>query len=327
MSEYELIKALSQSFPRSPLQRNGLFECDAEIIHIGEQLWALTMDEFTPEEDLFSSDDPELLGANLAVATLSDLLAAGATPAWFMQSVSLPKSVDPAFVAALSTGISGVLRQAGCSLCGGDIGCADTWRFNGFAMGPVPDNRQLTRILTCLPQTLWVTGQLGDANLAALTGAPTPRFEPRFAEAEAIRRSASGCIDTSGGLYDALWMLHTLNPGLRFHVELSKLPLTSGLSETARTAGFPAEAALLGGAGEYELLFAIPVGISQKGIEATCIGMVHPSSKPGVFNYRNGSLISRMTEPPPCPREAPTVRDHINDVLRMAQQLFGKVTG
>ena len=30
------------------------------------------MDDFSPEEDIFTSDRPEVLGANLAVATLSE---------------------------------------------------------------------------------------------------------------------------------------------------------------------------------------------------------------------------------------------------------------
>lgn len=323
MSEYDLIRQFSQAFRQCPLQQNNVFECDSELIRIGDQLWALTMDEFTPEEDLFTSEDPEVLGANLAVATLSDLLAAGASPAWFMHAISLPKAADLAFISGLSLGINEVLSEAGCSLCGGDIGCADTWRFCGFAMGPVQGNRPLTRIMPCEPQTLWVTGTLGDANLAALSGLPTPRFELRLTEAEFIKRSATACIDTSGGLFDALWMLHTLNPGLQLEVDIDKLPIASGVREAAQAAGFPAEAALLGGAGEYELLFTMPASFDDQGIGALRIGAVQPGSEPGLYIYRSSNLINKMTEPPPCPRDAATVQDHIQDVMAMARRLFG----
>ncbi|MCE5197985.1 MAG: AIR synthase related protein [Armatimonadota bacterium] len=327
MSEYDIIRRFSEAFRRSPLQENGLFECDSELIRIGDQLWALTMDEFTPEEDLFTSDDPEALGANLAVATLSDLLAAGATPAWFMHSVSLPKAADSTFISGLSAGISSVLSEANCSLCGGDIGGADTWRFCGFAMGAVQENKPLTRIMPCEPQTLWITGTLGDANLAALSGSPTPRFELWLEEAEAIRRSATACIDTSGGFFDALWMLHSLNPHLRFEIDLDRLPIAPGVREAARAAGFPVEAALLGGAGEYELLFALPAGLVNPGIDATYVGAVQPDSEPGIVIYRDGNQVNRVIQPPPCPRDAATIVDHIQEVMAMAHQLVSEAIG
>lgn len=324
MSEYDLIRGFSQAFQRSPMQSNALFECDAELIRIGDQTWALTMDEFSPEEDLFTSDDPKALGRNLAVATLSDLIAAGATPAWFMHAVSLPKRADAAFVSGLSAGVSDVLSEADCSLCGGDIGCADTWRFCGFAMGPVEGNRPITRVMPIEPQALWVTGDLGDANLAALTGSPTPAFELRLSEAEFIRHLATACLDTSGGLFDALWMLQMVNPGLRLEIDLSRVPIAPGVDEAAYAAGFPPEAALLGGAGEYELLFALPASAPNEDISASCIGTVQPSSKPGLFVHRNGRLTKQMTQPPPCPRDTATVGEHIQQVMAMAGRLLGR---
>ncbi len=324
MNEAEIIRCFASAFTRSPLQRNGLFECDAEIISIGDQLWALTMDEFTPDEDLFSSECPQTLGVNLAVATISDLLAAGATPAWFMHAVSLPKSVDNNFVAGLAEGISRVLREAGCQLCGGDIGCADTWRYCGHAMGPVPGNRPLTRILPIAHQRLWVTGQLGDANLAALTGSPTPSFELRLAESLAFRELATGCIDTSGGFFDALWTLHSLNPTLAFEIELDALPLASGLVEAVCELGFPTEAALLGGAGEYELLFAMPSELTLPEGVASCVGTIRPDDQAGIHLKREGTLLNVIDTPPPCPRDAATVAQHVQEVMQMAHRLFGK---
>jgi thiamine monophosphate kinase len=323
MSEYDIICSFSKAFRRNALQENGLFECDAEIVKMGDQLWALTMDEFTPEEDLFTSHDPRALGANLAVATLSDLLAAGASPTWFMHAVSLPKTVGSEFMSGLSAGISQTLNRAGCSLCGGDIGCADTWRYCGFAMGPLQGNRPLTRIMPCEPQTLWVTGRLGDANLAALAGSPTPTFELRLTEADTIGPSATACIDTSGGFFDALWQLHTLNPDLRMEVDIDSLPIAPGVREAAYAAAFPVEAALLGGAGEYELLFALPAEFDDPDIGATRIGAAMPDSEPGLYILRDGGSTSRMIEPPPCPRDAATVKDHIQDVMLMARRMFG----
>ncbi len=326
MIEQDIIRVFAESAKRSPQQANQPFGSDAELVTIGGLLWGITVDGFTPEEDLFTSDDPHSLGSNLAVATLSDLLAVGAKPAWFLHDVSLPKSVDQSFVAGLAHGISSVLDEAGCILCGGDVGCSETWRYTGVAMGPIPNNKPLTRILPQEPQTLWVTGCLGDANLAAFTAGPTPRFELRLAESEAIRDSATACIDTSGGFFDSIWTLHILNPELGFEVDLDVLPLACGIREAAKAGGFPPEGALLGGAGEYELLFALPAGSHEAaermcGLGATGVGSVRPDAEPGI-RLRCGESTRAMTEPPPDPREAATVRDHINEVMQMAVKLF-----
>ena len=173
MTEYELIRAIAGRFARSPGQRNGLFESDAELVEIGGLLWALTLDEFSAEEDLLPAGDPEQLGWNLAVATLTDLLAVGARPQFFMQVLSLPQRVGRDFAEGIADGVRSALDEAGCALCGGDIGVAETWRFTGFAMGPVESTRPITRVLPPVEQRLWVTGDLGDANLAALCGLPS----------------------------------------------------------------------------------------------------------------------------------------------------------
>ena len=328
MNEHDVIRALAGGLPRSRLQHNEPLTCDAELVEIGGQLWGLTLDEFTPEEDLLTSNDPGALGANLAAATLSDLLAAGVKPAFFLHAVSLPRQIDKAFVDALAQGIGGVLAQAGCSLCGGDVGAAETWRFTGFAMGPVRDGKPLTRLLPAQPQTLWVTGQLGDANLAALSGSPTPLFELRLAEAALIHRCGSGCIDTSGGFMEAVWWLHTLNPRMRLTIDCSKLPLAPGVAGLQDASGAPAEAVLLGGAGEYELLFTAPADLDDSAASAlrtaaTQVGAARPDTRPGVFIRRADQTEVVMPKPPPSPREAASVAEHVEDVIRVARELFG----
>ncbi|MFC1586902.1 thiamine-monophosphate kinase [Planctomycetota bacterium] len=333
MNEYDLIKRIAGNFPRCQMQLNDFFTSDAEMVQIGDQIWGLTIDEFTPEEDLFTSDDPKLLGANLAVATLSDLLAVGVEAQFFMHAVSLPKNTDAIFIDGLSSGIQSVLTKAGCFLCGGDIGTAETWRFCGFAMGYAPGNKFLTRNLPDEKQSLWITGHLGDANLAAFQSSVTPRFELRLDEAKLIRACATACIDTSGGFFDAVWILHSLNPQLCIDIFADKFPLIPAVKKFTATSEIPAEAILLGGAGEYELLFASPenlpdsVRLELLNLGATQIGRIHPHSEPRLNIWRNNEIISVMSEPPPCPRKAASIDVHIQDVIEMARTLFGPAQG
>lgn len=328
MNEHDTIRAIAAAFPRSRDQLNGPFECDAELVRIGGEVWGLTLDEFSPEEDRFTAGDPAALGANLAVATLSDLLAAGAVPRFFLHALSLPHDAPEPFVAGLTDGIRGVLDRAGCALCGGDLGTAASWRYCGFAMGPVAGARPLTHRLPEEPQTLWVTGLLGDANLAALLGTPTPAFEFRLAEAELIRRYATACIDTSGGLMDAVWILHAMSPGARIDLHADRVPLARGLREAAAAAGVPAEAALVGGAGEYELLFATPRDLDAgaagalRELGATPLADVAPGAG-AVRILRGGRPVAAMTQPPPDPRAAAGAADYLREVARAAGALFG----
>jgi thiamine-monophosphate kinase len=327
-----MIRLMASRFPRSGAQLNGTFEADAEIVTIGGQTWALTIDDFSPEEDRFYCSSPAALGANLAVATLSDLLAAGAAPRFYMHAVTVPRPADPQFVGGLADGIAGILAQAGCFAVGGDIGMAETWRYCGFAMGQIA-GRPVTRIMPKTEQTLWTTGRLGDANLAAFRKALTPVFELRLKEAALVARHGGCCIDTSSGLLNSLWDLHQVNPGMVIRLHADRVPLAAGLSEFAGSAGLPAEAGLVGGAGEYELLFTtareLPDAVRQEllSLGAAEIGDAVPAAAGGIQVFRNGRQLSAMTAPPPCPRAAASLDAYVGQVVVTAVSLFRESGG
>ena len=325
MKEYDLIRHITKDFRRSKSQHNDLFECDAEIITIGNRKWGMSMDDFSPEEDLFTSEDPALLGENLVVATLSDLLAAGVEPEFFMQSLSLPRTIKKEFVDELMKGIRTTLDRADCFMCGGDMGTADPWRFCGFGMGPVTSKKPLTHKIPMEPHTLWVTGSFGDANLAALQKTPTPRFELRLMEAKKIRKFATACIDTSGGFFDAVWILKEQNFGMQFVVDITNIPFARGVIEISGRHGFPPESALLGGAGEYELLFTVPAGLAGDELISsgmTPVGTVKQGECTGLDLLFPDGSIKKMMQPPPCPRDAVNIGQHIESIVQMSLNLF-----
>ena len=325
MTEYDFIRSFAGKFKRDPQQLNGLFESDAELIDIGGQTWALTMDEFTPEEDRFTSDDPRRLGANLVTATISDLLATGAEPRFFLHTLALPANANAAFADQLTDGISATLQEAQCFLLGGDIATCPTWRYNGFAAGPVAAPAPILRRFAPASRYLWITGEVGDANLAALTGAPTPAFELRTTEASLIRPYATAGIDTSGGFLDALWCLHAVNPEWRINLQLAQIPLAATVQAFAATAGEQALAAIVGGAGEYELLFATPALTREEAdiLQAsgfTRIADVMPSPEPGLYVHRGTGMHLPIPQPPPCPRSYPALEPYITAVQEYTHQ-------
>jgi thiamine monophosphate kinase len=197
-------------------------------------------------------------------------------------------------------------------------------------MGPVVSTRPLTRKLTGRPAALWVTGQLGDANLAALQKKTTPAFELRNQESEVIRKHATGCMDTSGGFMDALWTLHTLNSKIRIELHAEKIPIATGIYEFAHSIGIPPETALVGGAGEYELLFSTPDDLSDSAktelekMGMTRIADLSTNPNTGIFICQTGKPVRGMTTPPPCPRAIHSTTDYINAVASFAADLFGE---
>lgn len=329
MTERELIEALTVGFARAPEQLNTTHEADAEILRLGAGMWAATVDDFSAKEDLFFDADPWLIGWNVVAATLSDLLCVGAVPRFFMPAVCIPPNLEDDFLPELTRGAREALETAGCFLIGGDVGRAKCWRYVCTAFGPIGCGRPLTRGVPEGRHTLWITGPLGAANVAAAQRLPPPRFPLRLKAAEAIRDLGAACTDTSGGFCDAVWNMHEATPGARIAIDLDALPFAPGVADFAAAAGMPMEAALLGGAGEYELLFAVPEGcpdsvsLRLEDTKARMIGSVAWEEPAGVFFRRGDSVPQAVTEPPPCARAAGTVENHLRDVAAMAMSLFG----
>lgn len=332
MNEYDLIRSIAGRFRRSAQQRNALFECDAECLSIGGETWAISIDEFSAEEDGFDAGRPRELGASLAAAVLSDLFAAGAAPGFFLQALSLPPEPDPAFVAALCDGMAATLDRAGCALCGGDLGSSPSWRCTGVALGPIATatGAPLTRrVPPAREQALWITGALGACNAAAFARLPPPPLALRVEEAALLRRHACAAIDTSGGLADALWLMHTTSPGVRIEVDLDAIPYAPSVLPVCTAGGIPAEAALIGGAGEYELLFTtdvpLPPGVPAQFARLGTIrlGAVHPAPAGASLVFlRPGRPPLPMRQPPPCPRAAASHAVHAAEAIAAARALL-----
>lgn len=291
--EIETISRITAFFPRSPQQVNGLQESDAEILEVGGTLLALNVDEFSDGEDFFRDTNPEILGWNIACGVLSDLLAVGATPRFVAQSCVLTPKFEGPFGESFFRGISSAVSAAGAFLVGGDTSNGVPWRYTGIAIGdfsaspadtasdcgnlsPPRSGTAILRSGIVPGDRLYLTGSAGAGNLMALQKIATSgrnhgcncisevypawnhRFPLRLKTSRAARQHARACIDTSDGFARALEVLSMMNrtgfvaaPGL--------VPLCRGCAETVEAAGMPKVMALLGSAGEYELLVTVPM--------------------------------------------------------------------
>ena len=326
MKEIEVIKAIRANLKSSPWQRNRPFETDAELVVAGGRLLAFTADDFSAE-DRITLDNPRVLGWNLAVGTLSDLLAVGAKPEFMLHSLVVSDAMRAEHLTEMSSGLQEALDAFGAFLLGGDIGRGEAWRYTGFGVGSFANGDQPLSRRTPHPEGLIVaTGCYADANLAAAKGTPMPRFECRLEEGRRIARCGVACIDTSDGLVRALEMICELNAGVRLILDLDAVPYADGVSEAAAGIGARPEAFLLAGAGEYELMALVPAeaveDILGTGSFAQ-IGRFERNVPSGLF-YRLGSSEELIPhQPVPDPRDFANVEAYRGQVVALAEQLFG----
>jgi len=253
MKETDLIQALRRHLRASPHQRQTVFTSDAEIVETDGAYLAITMDDFSGE-DGFSPDDPRLLGWNLVIATLSDLLAVGARPQYMLNSFVAGPQMDTTFLDTFSAGLQDALSAFDAFMLGGDAGSAESWRFTGVGLGSFEDGvRPCSRQTSLDRGVVMATGAFGDGNLAAGGAAPCPRLECRLEDARRLRpwleRGEVACIDTSDGLGRALEIFADLNPRLRMVIETGRIRLAQGVEEAANRMNIPPETFLLASAG------------------------------------------------------------------------------
>jgi thiamine monophosphate kinase len=326
MTEREIIETFAAGFARSPHQRNGLFASDAEIVELDGRALAITVDDYSAEDRL-SADDPALLGWNLVTATVSDLLAVGAAPRFLLNSLVTTPAMDAVYLRALAAGMQDALAACGATMAGGDIGTGEAWRFTGVAVGDfragqVPLGRVLPHGVSA--GAVMVTGAFGDANLAAASGGPAPRFEMRLAESAALSGLApAACIDTSDGLAIALETLCGLRADLRVEIDPSAVSYAPGVIDAAAAMRVPREVFLMGSAGEYELLALAPdaaiAAAESAGLRR--IGGFAIGADPGLHILRAGSLVPMPKLPDP--REAASFELYCANLIELAQRVFG----
>ena len=272
-----MINALSQLHGTRP------FTADAELF--GDLL--LSMDSFSQNEDFFAFTSPERIGHNMAAAVISDLLACGIKGEFLINAWGIDDTLDESFYQRCAAAIEKVLRRCDMRCIGGDMGKSSPWSWCATVGGHLTCPAPVRRIASQkIPFDLYVTGPLGDANYSAFFKKEMPEIEPR----PPVPPQALFATDTSGGFMDALENFRRVNPDLTIYLE--NLPL-SPVGELP----FPGEFLLIGGVGEYELLYALPRGVPSSDIlighgEFSHKGIISPKGKV-------------MSSPPPDYRAIP----------------------
>lgn len=289
MGEFDLIQ---RYFTRDP-QRAVLGvgdDCALLAPTPGMQL-AVSCDMLVEGRHFLPTVAPERLGHKALAVNLSDLAACGARPLAFTLALALPRA-DEAFLAPLAQGLLALADRHAIELVGGDT-TAGPLNLCVTVFGELPPGAALLRSGACVGDTLWVSGQLGDARLAleAFRGTvvlPGEDFdtvrramelpEPRVALGLALRGLASSAIDLSDGLVGDLGHL-LVQSQVGCTLQVDAIPRSQALRR--QDAAWQRRCTLAGG-DDYELLFTAPASARVAvlaagravGVELTPIGRI-----------------------------------------------------
>ena len=286
MNEQAFIETLSRVHGTRP------FGADAEIVPFEGTNLLVSTDSFSEHEDFLSGLEPETIGRVMAYGAIADILACGTKPEFLVQAWNIDESHDERFYERVAQGVQRVVSHYGAKVIGGDIGSAKEWCWTATVFATC--NTPIRRVASCREDfDLYATGPFGATNVAAFLGRPV--LEPALRDP--VPENALFATDTSGGFFDALDNIRKVNAGIWLEVDVER-SLVPGIAHVLPKGVEPGWA-LVGGVGEYELLFAVPRGERVEGAIKIGCGGFDDSGSDSIVSVKSGSKTGRMVSPPP----------------------------
>jgi len=255
---------------------------DCALLPATGESTAVSTDLLIEGRHFFPDVDPRALGHKALAVNLSDLAAMGARPVAFVLGLALPR-IDDAWLAAFAQGLYALADAHGCALVGGDTTRGQAGVTISITIfGAVAQEQALRRSGARPGDDIWVSGTLGDADLALrlLSGESVPVADPaaalaasrqalewpqpRVALGLALRGIASAAIDISDGLLQDLGhVLAASSCGARLCAD--DVPVSPALAALPPAWRYRCA---LGGGDAYELCFTAPPSARERVAEA-----------------------------------------------------------
>jgi thiamine-monophosphate kinase len=190
------------------------------------------------------------IGWRCLAVNVSDIAAMGGSPLGALVALSLPATLEVAFVEALYDGMQAVAQQYSCPVIGGNISQrADTLSVTITVVGQIPCGQSVYRAGAQVGDEIWVTGALGAAKAGlevlsrpqAVVGLHTAdvlrryrRPQPRLFEAQYLRQQAQlhSLLDISDGLSSDLRHICEAS-GVGAELEAAAIPVTADVRQIA----------------------------------------------------------------------------------------------
>ncbi|NIJ17639.1 thiamine-phosphate kinase [Sphingobium vermicomposti] len=242
---------------------------DVAVLEIGGGRLILTSDTMVEGVHYLATDPPADIGWKLAAVNLSDLAAKGGRPVGCLLNYAL--SGDDGWDAAFLQGLGEALSRHAMPLIGGDTVQMPNGSARSYSLTAIGE------AATAIPardgakagDRLYLTGPVGDAGVGldlvranpTATGPLVDAFRrprPRLAEGALLASQVHAMMDVSDGLLiDAARMADA--SGLALIID--HIPLSPAL-EAARGASTAVQMAAASAGDDYELLFALPAGVT-----------------------------------------------------------------
>ncbi|HEY2597847.1 MAG TPA: thiamine-phosphate kinase [Candidatus Dormibacteraeota bacterium] len=195
----------------------------------------------------------------LALA-LGDLAAKGATPAWALTSVAVPKSWEVENFVGLYRGMSALALETGLLIVGGDMSSVDGPAVLSITVVGRTVSRPLARSQAKPGWAVAVTGPLGAAALALKARKPL-RLVPRLDEGRRLNQAGLCCGDISDGLLREMEKFAAASHAGCI-VNAADIPLVGGAAwEEALTSGEEAELVCVGPVDVVRRAGLVPFGV------------------------------------------------------------------
>lgn len=307
LSEFDLIaRAFMRPVPAGIV--GGGDDCALFDVPPGMRL-ATSTDLLLEGRHFFSDVDPKALGHKALAVNLSDLAAMGARPLACVLGLGLPR-IDTSWVDRFAEGFYALADRCGCPLVGGDTTRSlHDITLSVTVFGAVDPARVLRRNGAIVDDDIWVSGQLGAADIAcrmlagslaadqhilARTRTALEWPEPRLRLGVGLAGIAHAAIDVSDGLLQDLG--HILKgSGVGAQIDEAALPIHPALAALPPAA--VRQAAFAGG-DLYELCFTaapadrevILCAAGEAGVPVTRIGSILAGDALLVTD-RNGDVL------------------------------------
>ena len=253
----------------------------------------------------FSFMDPYFVGKKALYSNISDILAMGAQPVYYLVTAGIPAKLSSRDMVKIYRGMDRAAREFGVDLLGGDtVATARDFFIDISVVGKLASDKYFGRDKARSGDLIAVTGNLGEAALGLkVLKEGTPKkgmrgFIDRFLSPrppyelwkELVKNDITDVMmDISDGL--VMDLSRMMNESKKqASVYLEKVPMPGAL----RKSGL--EDLAFAGGEDYQLLFTFPPdklpgveGMIQRGGKITIIGTV--SSGRGVRVFRNGLEI------------------------------------
>ncbi|SRR5712691_196398 len=176
---------------------------------------------------------------------LGDLAAKGATPAWALTSIALPRSWRVEDLDGLYSGMHALAENVNLSIVGGDMSSIDGPAVLSITVVGRTDSRPLARSDARPGWSVAVTGPLGGAAVA-LRGRRALRLQPLIAEGRRLNEAGLCCGDISDGLVREMDKFVAFS-GAGCIIRAAEVPVAAGATlEEALTSGEEAELVCVG---------------------------------------------------------------------------------